>query len=597
MKQLKYNLIMLGYVFRAAPVQAILLIAAEILGGLKSAASLWLIKLLFDRLEVAYTTHDTDLIPFFLIAAAMAGIHLLSQALYSLNNRVTYPKLLLKLHYTMHEQLYQKAIEIDLHQYDDPAFYNDFIWAMQESDSRAISIFISAINALYGIIGITGISAVLFTVDGILLPIGIGVLLCTFILDNISRKVYVRQSEKIMPYSRHMSYINRVFYLQDYVKELRTSDIGTVCMQQYDEDVQSKIKTIKHYAKIYMPLVFAQTLISTGAINGFIIIYVVYKILVEKSLSLGGFAVSVNAIQSLYRTLQTLLYSISNIRENGMYAEKFCKFIEQKPTITDKAGALPLQGKAIESLELKHLTFCYPGTDKKVIDDISLNISRHEKIAFVGYNGAGKTTLIKLITRLYEPTGGQILVNGKDIRDYKIDSYRKSFGTVFQDFQIFSASIAENVMNGPFAQEYTDRVLSSLRAVQLEDRLYKTQKGIETTLTREFDDEGTILSGGQTQKIAIARVFAGDFDFVILDEPSSALDPVTEYELNQTMMAAAYNKTVIFISHRLSTTRMCDRIYMFENGRIIEIGSHDQLMEQNGKYAEMFRLQAKNYQI
>lgn len=569
-----------------------MLLVSNVLHNLRAAANIWLVKLLFDNIEQAYAAGDTTLAPIFLIAAVMAGIHLLTELFNSYSNNVIYQKLCLKVHESMHENLYRKALELDLKKYDDPAFYNDFIWAIRESDSRAVRIYLTLIHGIGSVIGISGISAVLLTVDWIFLPIVFGVLICTFILENYSRKAMVKQQEQDMPYTQHMAYINRVFYLQDYVKELRTSAIGAAYLQKYDEDAEKKIKIIKRFAKIYTPIDLLQTILCTGVINGFVIIYTVYKIVVEKSLTLGGFAVSVNAMQKLYRLLQDLVWLFADIRENGMYAEKFCTFIAQKPDITDLPDAKPLQEK-IRSLQLEHLTFSYPGSDKKVLDDINLTISQHEKIAFVGYNGAGKTTLIKLLTRLYVPTDGQILVNGKNIQDYKTDSYRKSFGTVFQDFQIFSASIAENVINGPFEENQRDKVLSALRSVQLQD----LKTNIETTLTREFDDAGINLSGGETQKIAIARVFAGDFDFIILDEPSSALDPVTEYELNKTMMAAAYNKTVIFISHRLSTTRMADRIYMFENGKVIESGNHEQLMALNGKYAKMFQLQAQNYQV
>ena len=234
------------------------------------------------------------------------------------------------------------------------------------------------------------------------------------------------------------------------------------------------------------------------------------------------------------------------------------------------------------------------------------------KIAIVGYNGAGKSTLIKLLLHLYDVKSGAIKVNGRDIREYNKDSYRELFASVFQDYKIFAAEIQDNVqMGAPLrAQESMAGTGHNATCMEAEEnalrralaesgfaeRLNTLPRGIHTPLTRELDEEGINLSGGEAQKIAIARTFYKYCPVIILDEPSSALDPISEYNLNETMLKAAEHKAVIFISHRLSSTVMADRIYMLEKGRIIECGSHNTLMEQNGKYAEMFRLQSEKYQ-
>lgn len=211
-------------------------------------------------------------------------------------------------------------------------------------------------------------------------------------------------------------------------------------------------------------------------------------------------------------------------------------------------------------------------------------------MALVGYNGAGKTTLTNLLLRLYDVSGGSIEIGGKDIREETVESHRDRFAAVFQDFQIFSASVGENVA---LSTEYDEeRVWNALKAAGFDKEL---PNGLKTILLREFDEEGLMLSGGEQQKIAIARAFYKDCPYVILDEPSANLDPVSEYELNHAMMTGAEHKTVIFISHRLSTTRNADKIFMMEKGKIIESGSHEELMNLNGKYAEMFNLQAEKY--
>ena len=243
------------------------------------------------------------------------------------------------------------------------------------------------------------------------------------------------------------------------------------------------------------------------------------------------------------------------------------------------------------------------GQDKlrteEVLHDVSLTLRRGEKLAIVGYNGAGKTTLIKLVMRLYDPTSGRILYNGQDIREFDLADYRAHIGAVFQDYCLFAATVAENVMGGRYdaSPESEAAVRKALDSASFTERLATLEKGLDTPLTRELDENGVNLSGGEAQKIAIARVFVRPYELIIMDEPSSALDPVAEYELNHSILNAAdrQDRTVIFISHRLSTTRFADRILLFADGCLRESGSHDRLMELNGLYAEMFRMQAEKY--
>jgi len=230
-----------------------------------------------------------------------------------------------------------------------------------------------------------------------------------------------------------------------------------------------------------------------------------------------------------------------------------------------------------------------------LLKNLDLQIQPGEKIALVGYNGAGKTTLVKLLMRLYDVKSGAILADKKDIRDYRVNAYRNTIGTVFQDFQIFAGNIKENVVLDTEDKGDVAQIKAALTDSGLIERIQGMEDGLDTPLTKEFKQEGINLSGGEAQKLAIARVFYKDAGLMILDEPSSALDPIAEYQLNHAMLTATKDKTVIFISHRLSTTRIADRIIMLENGRIVEQGSHDDLLKQNGKYAQMWKVQAGAY--
>lgn len=318
------------------------------------------------------------------------------------------------------------------------------------------------------------------------------------------------------------------------------------------------------------------------------------RYIIDPTLSLGSFSASITASFKLYWTINDIGNYLNKFNEHSFYIEKVKKFIEYEPQIKGKETKVP----EFKLLTIKALDFVYPFTknETKTLKGINLEIYKGERVAFVGYNGAGKTTLIKLLMRLYDATNGEILYNGRNITEYAPNKYREHIGVVFQDYKIFAATIGENVMGGEYTEADEEAVMSALRAASFEEKLKQLPDGIRSQLTTEFSNEGVGLSGGEAQKIAIARVFARPYELIIMDEPSSALDPIAEYELNQSILKNVEGKTVIFISHRLSTTRMVDKIYMFDDGEIVESGSHDDLMLLNGKYAEMYRVQAKKYQ-
>ena len=388
---------------------------------------------------------------------------------------------------------------------------------------------------------------------------------------------------------RIMGYVNRVHYLADYAKELRISDAGMIMDKLYDEGVNEK----KGHIRKYLSKIAACGALwyTVGAVkdNGLVLL-LAYKMMVEKSIMLGGFALGVSSSWQVSSALKEIVMAITELTKHSLYIEKMRTFLDSKTNI-ESGKLIP---KDFESLECKNISFAYEN-GKDVLHNVSLKINAGEKIAIVGYNGAGKTTLIKLLMRFYDVTGGEILFNGINIKEYDIAEYRKVIGAVFQDYKIFAASIAENVVCGMCESGQKDDVYDALDKASFADKLASLEKGVDTHLTREFDDEGTNLSGGESQKIAIARAMYKRAPVTVMDEPSSALDPIAEYELNRHIETALCDNTVIFISHRLSTTKEAARIYMFENGEIIETGSHDELISLGGKYAEMFDLQASKY--
>jgi len=333
--------------------------------------------------------------------------------------------------------------------------------------------------------------------------------------------------------------------------------------------------------------------LQIGLCDAGIMILLLYKLIIKGTILLGDFAAANSAVWQLYHQVNSLIEHLLKFPEHSLYTEKFRTFMEYVPKVVGGSRDVP----EFSEIRFNNVSFAYTPEAEKSLQDIDMVIRKNEKIAIVGYNGAGKSTLIKLLLHLYDPTSGSISLNGVDLKEYDMEQYRKKIGVVFQDYQIFAATLAENVMASQYTEDMCDTVLRALDESTFSNKLAELENGIDTPLTREFSERGINLSGGESQKVALARVFAKDYELLVMDEPSSALDPMAEYELNQTILKYAKNKTIIFISHRLSTTRMADRIFMFDSGRLIEQGSHDELMKTNGKYAEMFRMQAEKYRV
>ncbi|MBQ8765642.1 MAG: ABC transporter ATP-binding protein [Clostridia bacterium] len=495
-----------------------------------------------------------------------------------------------RLYYGLNQKLYDKARSLDLESYDNPEFYNNFILTI-ESSSGNIQNLLGLVRMYVGhIISLFSVSTVLITIDPRCLVIILTVI-CIFL--PISKKVGSLMMERRVEnakYHRRSDYFQRVFYLQDYAKEVRMNNISPLLIDRYNDAADDVIRNQKKYWDKISTLNCLQTV---GVQNlGFMFVlplYLGYCVLVKDTLSAGDFVATFNGAHSVAMSFQFLtIWALARFSEQGKMIDKYREFLNADFKI--KSGGKKATKTEPKEIQIKNLSFTYPNNDKPTLEDINITIKPYEKIALVGYNGAGKTTLTNLLLRLYDATEGEILIDGENIKDATAESHRDRFAAVFQDFQIFSCSLGENVALDINPDE--ERVIDALKHSGFNKEL---KNGIYSELLREFDDDGIMLSGGEAQKTAIARAFYKNCPYVILDEPSANLDPVAEYNLNQAMIEAADHKTVIFISHRLSTTVNADKIYVMENGRIIESGSHAELMELDGTYAYMFNLQAEKY--
>ena len=318
--------------------------------------------------------------------------------------------------------------------------------------------------------------------------------------------------------------------------------------------------------------------------------------LFNKLMDISAFTATANATLQFASSFERIINIYSQLKENLLYIEDFIWALNYQPVVEREKREIP--NFEFEKLELNNISFRYPKTDFNAIDDLSMEIKRGQKIAIVGDNGSGKTTLMKLLLGFYQPTSGTILINGRQYDDLSTKQIRSKYSIVFQDFQIYAVTIAENVlMRGMDSVDDENIVWDALKKVGLDKKIKKFEKGIHTLVTREFDKAGINFSGGERQRLAIARVFASNKDIYILDEPTSSLDPLAEERINKLIISSAEDKTMIIIAHRLSTVVDADIIYLFRDGKIIEKGSHKELMEKNGRYAQMFNVQKKLYEV
>lgn len=520
----------------------------------------------------------------------IAGVLILSNVLSLLYREFYWNMAKERLYYRLNSTLYEKAHSLDLQNYDDPDFYNNFILTIESSSENIQGLLGMVQNYIGNVISLIAVSSVIFVIDPVCLLI---IFASIIIFMPLSTKIGKLQMERRIDntkFHRRSDYFQRIFYLQDYAKEVRMNNIRPLLMERYNDAADDVIANQdKYWKKIASCYAVQQVGVQALGFMFVLPMYLGYCVCVKKTLSAGDFVATFNGAYSIAMSLNFLtVWASAVFSERAKMIEKYRGFLKSDFKIKDGKNEAKITEP--KTIKIENMSFTYPGNSEPTLKNINLEIKPYEKIALVGYNGAGKTTLTNLLLRLYDVTDGSILIDGENIKNVTVSSHRDRFSAVFQDFQTFACSVGENVALDENVD--SERVQESLRHSGF---LKELKNGTDTELLREFDDEGIMLSGGESQKIAIARAFYKNCPYIILDEPSANLDPIAEYNLNKAMIEAANRKTVIFISHRLSTTVVADKIYVMENGEIIESGSHAELMAQNGTYAKMFTLQSEKY--
>ena len=410
--------------------------------------------------------------------------------------------------------------------------------------------------------------------------------------DYIRKKDKKEMWDAMMPHWRKLEYMENVTTDFSYAKDIRLFGMQKYLAKKqidvYDEELRHWIKSRQYW--IYNTI-FAHgiSLLRQLIIIGWLVYSVVFN-----GLSIGNFTLYTASAAAFSNAINEILQALSALRERSAHTDDYRSFMDI-PSADDKAKTIPIPPADKYTFEFKNVSFKYRGQEKYALKNVNLTLHAGEKLAVVGLNGAGKSTFIKLLLRLYDVTEGCILMNGTDIRKFDRKEYYELFAPAFQDVMVFAFPVAENVsMKEPFNTDKAEAE-KMLRLAGLGDKLDKLEKGVDTELLKVLYDDGVDLSGGEKQKLALARALYKKSKIIVLDEPTAALDALAEFRLYQSFNELVGDRTAVYISHRLSSTRFCDRVAMFKDGEMVEIGTHDSLMEADGAYADMFRVQAQYY--
>jgi len=548
----------------------------------------------FMRYIAGAIQNETPFMTIFTYIAIVCSVTLLIAFYDAYVKNVVVPLDDVKVYSKLYSDIYRKAENVELSCYEDSSFYDKYTMAVDgagDKITRTAQLLFEIFAALTAAM-ITYYA--MFQIDKKLIFFVLSPFIGNYIFGTIHNKLLLRIYKENTPFTRRTEYVNRVMYLADHSKEMRLTNIFNVMHKTYNTAIDNSIKTIKKYKGRNIIYNFGQYYFTYSIIFEGILLYGAYCALVQKTFELSQFVILVNMMGLASWALINSANNFMECGKNGMFLHNLRSFMNHVETIAeDHDGIIP--DRDIKSIEFRNVSFEYK-SGVPVIKNLSFNMTDKSSIALVGHNGAGKSTIIKLLFRLYDPTDGEVYVNGINIKEYNLKAYRDLFAAAFQDYKIFAGSVKENVMMGKTSDNTDDIVVKSLTRSCVIDKINSLPKGIETILTKEFDEEGQVLSGGEFQKIVVARAFANPAPIKVFDEPSSALDPIAEYELFESILEESKDNFMIFISHRLSSVKNAKEVFMLENGEIIERGTHIELMSLNGQYADMFMKQAKNYQ-
>jgi ATP-binding cassette subfamily B protein len=515
-----------------------------------------------------------------LITAAVRGIE------------IAYTKIMqMKITLRITNDVNEKALFTDYKYYDNPDFFTMFIFAQENFPSQAnmaMQLFPELIKA---IMTMTVMGAMIAQAGPVLLGVAAFFAALTGVIALPTIKPQVELNVKITENWRPLDYVSRMLKQKENAAELRSSGAGLKFLQKVYAVIAHYQLSYQTYMKKTLPFFLTQSVI-TPIKTACILAYVVLFIIDGDTSKIGLYASLTVAATTLAASLNSVGSTMNDLLQNTFYGERIATFFEAESEIEPPNSDATPPPSGVYDIEFRDVSFGYESTTF-AINHLSMSIKPGQRIAIVGENGAGKTTLTKLLLRLYDVTSGAVLINGRDIKEYDIHALRLHIGVAFQDVRVLAMSLRDNLT--VYHDATDEQLMEVVRKLGLDGVVEKAECDLDKMVSREFIEDGIALSGGEAQRLSLARLFTGEFGLLVLDEPSSALDPLAEHKLMQTILDASNTATTIMVAHRLSTVRDFDMIYHMEDGKIIESGTHDELVSADGKYCEMFSKQAKNY--
>jgi ATP-binding cassette, subfamily B, bacterial len=581
----------LRIVWQSGPLVVTLGLVFRFLTSFIPVVALWITKLIIDNIVHAVTAHRPVERSLWWLVAAEFALAILGSVL---GRAIDYLDALLADKYTRHVsvRVMKHAASLDLLAYENPVFYDRLERARVQATDR-LGMIQSIGRLIQQVITAASLSVSILLFSPWLLLLLVAGILPAFLGESHFAFAGYALNIRQTPIRRQLDYLRVLGGSREGAKELKLFGLKEFLVERF---TKLSDQIYGENVRLARRRLVAGSFLSMVGTAGYYCayVYVIWRTVIG-SLSIGTLTFLTGAIVQASSNIQQVFSTLSSIADQALFLTDLLAFFEMQPTIRSKPNALPVPSPMISGFEFRNVSFRYPGTSRLILRNLNFRLRPGERVALVGENGEGKTTLVKLMTRLYDPVEGQVLLDGVDLREYNIEDLYRKIGVIFQDFMRYEMTARENIAIGQINErENLGRVHLAAMKSMADEVIARLPRQYEQMLGRRFE-EGVDLSGGEWQKVALARAYLRDAQVLILDEPTAALDARSEYEVFHRFADLTAGKTALFISHRFSTVRMADRIVVLEHGRIAEDGNHDELAHLGGRYAEMFEMQAASY--
>ena len=584
---------LLGLIAQASPLRIFLTIITEVVSNFYSI----FYAVLFFSYFMERVLVGADFCEVFLLLVAVGLINMIYEILLSLYRNIYVVRSDIKIMLFIRSMVYRKILTMDLASFDNVKYYDEVTFTTTNIFDRAL-----------GILGTLASFSAHLICAGVLVSffgnVNVWVILIAFlslalglVSSPIKNRINFQYTEKAVFFDRRLDYLNRMLLSNDYAVELRVTNIKNVLQSTLQVAFEGYRKLLKLFETKITIIETVSVMFGYVLVSFLITLISIHKMIFSGTMSIAVFLPLLGAVAEFTWRASSIISLFNQLLEHNTYLLKIRGFMDTEPSVISRGNRLP---EPMKTLRFDKVGFRYTDKGDQILNNIRFDVKAGEKVAIVGYNGAGKSTLVNLILRLYDPTEGFIEYNGSDIRSFQLEEYRRKFSVLFQDIHLYAASYTKNILMDNIQLSNTlQRKLNDLaQRFHMMDKINSSECGFETELTHEFSENGELLSGGQTQNLALMRLYyKQQVHIYILDEPTSALDPITEARIFETIGENSAGKTVFFISHRVASSKAADKVLFLENGEITEAGTHDELMERNGAYAEMYLMQAQYYQM